>query len=271
MTSTRQRIAHMDQSLSNSIDRNERPPRLAVIGCRVMEGEVEHYRAEMDHIVHVEWLEQGLHNEPDKLRTEVQQAVERVERDTDAEAIALIYGLCSRGLEGIAPKRCRVVIARAHDCITLLLGDKDRYAQYVREHPGTYWYSPGWNMHHTPPGRERYEKLYAEYIERYGEDNAEYLMQTEQHWFSTYDRATYVHLTVGATESDVDFSKQCADWLGWNFDMQQGDPQLVYDLLAGRWDEGRFAVIEPGQQIAMVSDDRVVDAQPAKEQTDHGR
>ncbi len=260
----------MDQSLSNPIVRDESPPRLALIGCRVMEGEVEHYRAEMDHIVHVEWLEQGLHNEPHKLREQVQLAVDRIERDTDVQAIALIYGLCSRGLEGIAPKRCRVVMTRAHDCITLLLGDKDRYADYVAKHPGTYWYSPGWNMHHTPPGRERYEKLYNEYVDRYGADNAEYLMQTEQHWFGTYDRATYVHLTVGATDDDIDYTKQCADWLGWNFDMQQGDPSLVRDLLAGRWDAERFLVVEPGQQIAMVTDNRIIDARPVGERAGHG-
>jgi len=36
------------------------------------------------------------------------------------------------------------VVPRAHDCITLLLGSKERYAKLFGERPGTYWYSAGW-------------------------------------------------------------------------------------------------------------------------------
>ena len=46
---------------------------------------------------------------------------------------------------GVHAQRCRIAITRAHDCITLLLGSKERYAEYVAQHPGTYWYSAGWN------------------------------------------------------------------------------------------------------------------------------
>ena len=124
------------------------PPKLAVITCRVLEVEIEHLASGMDHVVHIERMEQGLHNEPAKLKIEVQAAIERVEETTDAEAIVLGYGLCSRGTEGLVASRCRLVIPRAHDCITVLLGCRDRYAEYVAQHPGTYWYSPGWNEHH---------------------------------------------------------------------------------------------------------------------------
>ena len=214
----------------------------------------------MKHIEHIELLEQGLHNEPDRLHRELQEAIDRVEANQpDAEAIVLGYGLCSRGTEGVRTRRCRLVVARAHDCITLLLGDKDRYAQYVKEHPGTYWYSPGWNQHANPPGKERYERLYKQYCEKYGEDNAEYLMQTEQHWFNSYSRATYVSLTVDGHDQDLAYTKSCADWLGWEFDHQQGDPSLLMALLTGPWDQQRFIVLDPGQTFQVTADDRVIE------------
>jgi hypothetical protein len=245
---------------------HNQPPRIAVIACAVMETEVDHYIAEMDHIVHLEYLEQGLHNEPDRLRTELQKMIDRIEHDTDAEAIVLVYGLCGRGTEGVTTSRCQLVIARAHDCITLLLGDKDRYAAYVKQCPGTYWYSPGWNRHHLPPGKERHDKLLKEYTEAYGEENAHDLMETEQQWFKTYGRAAYVHLNVGKTDKDVAFTKQCADWLDWQYDEQQGDPQLLIDLLAGNWDEQRFVVLEPGRPFELVPDERVIEpADPPEE------
>ncbi len=233
---------------------------IAVITCAVLELEIEALAAEVDGLVHVEKLEQGLHNEPSKLRDELQLAITRVESEHVVDAIVLGYGLCSRGIEGVRASRCKLVVARAHDCITLLLGSKERYAQYVADHPGTYWYSPGWNKHHTPPGPQRYQKLHEQYTEKYGQDNAEYLMETEQHWFTTYDRATYVHLTVGASDADKQYTRDCADWLKWNYDEQQGDPQLIHDLLSGQWDDQRFLVLEPGQSIKMSVDERVVRA-----------
>ena len=205
----------------------DRGPKIAVILCAVLELEIERLVQDAPWVVHLEKMEQGLHNEPDRLRVELQEAIDRVEAESDAEVIVLGYGLCCRGTEGLTTTRCRLVIPRAHDCITLLLGSKERYAAYVAEHPGTYWYSPGWNKHHTPPGKERYEKLRKEYVDKYGEDNADYLMECEQHWFKAYDRATYVHLSIGATDQDKAYTRDCADWLKWGYDEQVGDPALV--------------------------------------------
>ncbi|QNN23195.1 DUF1638 domain-containing protein [Planctomycetales bacterium ZRK34] len=235
-------------------------PRLAVITCAVLEAEIEHFAANLPHVIHIENMEQGLHNEPRRLTERVQAAIDHVELSTDAEAIALGYGLCSRGVEGLTTRRARLVITRAHDCITLLLGSRQRYAEYVAEHPGTYWYSPGWNKHHLPPGPQRYDALRREYLAKYGEDNADYLMQTEQSWFENYDRATYVDLTIGATDADVQYTQACADWLGWQFDHQHGDADLLRSLLEGRWDDDRFLVIEPGQTFTASGDDRIVRA-----------
>lgn len=238
-------------------------PRTAAITCAVLEAEIEHFAQSCPHIVHIAKLPQGLHNEPDKLRRDLQAAIDHVEDDFAPEAIVVGYGLCSRGTEGVRTRKAKLVITRAHDCITLLLGSKERYAEYVRQTPGTYWYSPGWNKHHLPPGEKRYRVLRDEYVEKYGEDNADFLMETEQHWFSTYDRATYVDVGPGASEKDVEFTKECARWLGWGFDRQHGDPCLLNALLNCEWDDERFLVLEPGQTLRLTADDRVIEVAPA--------
>ena len=234
-------------------------PRIAVLACAVLDLEVRALARDLEEVVHVEFLPQGLHEEPDRLRRDLQVAIDRIEQTIDTDAIALVYGLCSRGTAGVRTRRCRLVIARAHDCITLLLGDKDRYAQYVKQHPGTYWYSPGWIRHTLMPGRQRYEQRYREYVEQFGEEDAEYLMATEQQWFKSYDRATYVHLTIGRTDEDVEYTRECAQWLDWRFDQQQGDVALLRDLLSGRWDPERFLVLEPGRGFDLVPDERVIE------------
>lgn len=236
-------------------------PQTAIILCRVLELEIEHFAAGAEHVVRVVRLEQGLHNEPNKLRAQVQLEVERIEEETDAAVIVLGYGLCSRGTEGVRTRRCRLVVPRAHDCITLLLGDRNRYSQYVARHPGTYWYSPGWIKHHLPPGPQRHEAMYREYCEKYGQDNAQFLMDTEKQWHANYDRATYVDVGgIGSCPEDLAFTQECAQWLGWTFDRQHGDPALIRQLVLGPWHDDNFVVAQPGQVIRLTGDDRVIEA-----------
>ncbi len=254
----------MNQPQHNSAFSCPSPPRV-VLTCAVLDEEVMHYAQAQPNLLHIEVMPQGLHNDPPKLRRDLQAMVDQLERRFAPEAIVLVYGLCSRGTEGVVARNGRLVIARAHDCITHLLGDRQRYAQYVAEHPGTYWYSTGWNKHHIPPGQERYDKLHQQYVEQYGADNAEYLMETEQHWFQTYDRATFVDLTVRGTEPEAQYTRKCADWLKWDYDYQRGDPSLLRDLLSGPWDHERFVVCEPGQSFRLVPDDRVLEPVPLSE------
>jgi hypothetical protein len=234
--------------------------KIAVVTCSVLETEIAHFARELPDVVYIEILEQGLHNDPGKLREKLQAAIDRVEAQSDTKTIALGYGLCSRGSEGVRTQRCRLVIPRAHDCITLLLGSKERYAEYVQQNPGTYWYSPGWNRHAIMPSQERYEKLRGEYVEKYGEDNADFLMESEQHWFKTYSNAAFVHLGCGDIEKELAYTQRCAKWLGWKCDHQCGDPGLLKALLAGPWDDDRFLVLEPGQTFRLTADARVIEA-----------
>jgi hypothetical protein len=232
---------------------------VAVITCAVLEIEIAHFARTLPNVRHIETLEQGLHNEPDKLRRVLQTAIDRVETNIVADVIVLGYGLCSRGTEGVATRRCRLVMARAHDCITHLLGSKERYAAYVAAHPGTYWYSPGWNHCHIPPGKERYDKLHRDYVNKYGADNADFLMESEQNWFKTYDTAAFVHLGAGDIADEWRRTQDCAAWLGWQCDFLPGDPALLRDLLAGPWDDARFLVLQPGETFRMTTDERIIE------------
>lgn len=234
-------------------------PACAVISCGVLEEEVRALLGRSGRAPALRFLPQGLHNTPALLRDRLQAAIDEIEQAPGIQTIAIVYGLCARGIEGIVARRARVVVPRAHDCITLLLGSRQRYADYVREHPGTYWYSTGWNRSHVPPGRERYESLLQSYRQRFSEEDAQYLMETEQAWFGTYDRATFVDLALVDSDADLTYTRRCAEWLNWSFDQQQGDPALLMDLLTGPWDPDRYLVLEPGETLRMTADDRIVD------------
>ena len=224
--------------------------RFQFIVCKVMQKEAYFCAARSKNIIDVVLMEQGLHNEPDKLCSEVQKALEKTcdiqGRAYDASLLG--YGLCSNGIVGLVAK-IPIVGPRGHDCITLLLGSKEKYKEYFDSHRGVYWYSPGWMETGTQPGEERYERILKEYEEKYGEDNAKYLMETEQKWMKEYNWATYIDWGFANCEEEKKYTKSCADFLGWNYDEIKSDPGLMQRLVDGQWAESEFLVVRPGQKI----------------------
>lgn len=225
--------------------------RLQFIACKVMQREVYFCAARSKNVVDIVLMEQGLHDQPDKLRTQVQKALDNTcdiqGRPYDASLLG--YGLCSNGIAGLSAK-IPIVVPRGHDCITLLLGSKDKYKEYFDSHRGVYWYSPGWIESGKQPSRERYEKLLKEYKEKYGEDNARYLMEVEQKWIKEYNWATYIDWGLANSDQYKEYTKRCAEFLGWNYDQLAGDPALMQRLVDGQWNESEFLVVKPGQKIA---------------------
>jgi len=195
-------------------------------------------------------MPQGLHDEPDKLRNEVQKALNNTidiqQRPYDASLLG--YGLCSNGIVGLSAK-IPIVVPRGHDCVTLLLGSKDKYQEYFDSHRGVYWYSAGWIESGKQPGKERYEKTLKEYQEKYGQDNAQYLMEMEQGWIKQYNWATYIDWNFANSDEYRRYTKRCAEFLTWNYDEIKGEPALMQKLVDGPWDESEFLVVEPGWKI----------------------
>jgi len=201
-------------------------------------------------IVDIVFLPQGLHNEPDKLRSELQKALEITTdiKSRPYDATLLGYGLCSNGIVGLNAK-IPIVVPRAHDCITLLLGSKEKYQQYFDSHKGVYWYSDGWIATDTQPGKERCEKTLNEYIQKYGQDNAEYLMEMEQNWMKEYNWATFIDWQLATSQQDRQYTKKCAEFMNWKYDEIKADRTLMQRLVDGDWNEDEFLIVKPGQRI----------------------
>ena len=216
-----------------------------------MQREAYYCAARSKNVVDVILMEQGLHDEPDRLHSEVQKVLENThdiqKRPYDASLLG--YGLCSNGIVGLSAE-IPIVVPRGHDCITLFLGSKDKYQEYFDSHRGVYWYSPGWIESGKQPSKERYEKLLAEYKEKYGDDNAQYLMEVEQNWIKEYNWATYVDW--GLTDSDKykNYTKRCAEFLNWNYDELKGNFALMQRFVDGNWHDSEFLVVKPGQKIS---------------------
>ena len=248
---------------------------LKIIACEIAAREIYHCAAQALNLVTVEFLTQGLHDNSDQMRIELQKVIDAVDPEK-FDAIGLGYGLCNNGIVGLQARRLELVIPRAHDCITFLLGSKERYAQEFGAHPGTYYYSSGWLEHRDRKGArvdmmansglgdtwrkmQEYEKL----VEKYGEDNAKYLVEFLGKWEQHYTHGTLIDFDfVKRLDLDRRVTKICLE-KGWEFLRLQGSLDLLQDWLDGRWDEERFLRVPPGQRVAAEFSERIIRAAPA--------
>jgi len=225
-----------------------------------MTREISLIAASCENTLHLHFMEQELHNRPDELREALQAEIDLIRAAAsgkggaggvgdDAEAIVLAYGLCSNAICGLRSRRYPVVVPRAHDCMTLIVGSRERYQEYFDRHPGTYWYTPGWIEQTPVPGKELVERTRAEYVVRYGEENAEYLMDMEQEWLRAYDRCAYLAWPELHREEYRSATRDSAAYLEWEYDEMVGDDGLLRRILNGEWDTAEVLIVKPGETI----------------------
>lgn len=240
-------------------------PRLALLACSVFEREIELYGKDAPQIVVTSWFEMGLHDRPDNLRSTLQAAIDELDGRDDIDAIVLAYGLCGLGTAGLRTRRHRMVIPRGHDCITVFLGSKERYAEHQAGCPSCYYYSPGWNRGQRVPGPEKLDVQRAELLEKFDPEDVEFLIEAEREAWALHDTVSYIDLGTDDAEREADYARRCAKWLDWKFERLKGDASMLKDLFAGNWDAERFQVIEPGERMAHVADERIMRAEPAED------
>jgi hypothetical protein len=240
--------------------------RLRIVGCEVLARPLYLAAARSPNVVDLTLMRQGLHDTPVSLRERLQSEIDALEPHYDA--VGLAYGLCGGATDGLVARDVPLVLPRAHDCITLFLGSRERYTEAFIGHPGTYWYAQdfversdgGPSVALGAQSDEARAKTYAEYVEKYGKDNADYLMEALGEWRSHYDRAAWVDHGV-ADASSVEAKAQAeAVGRGWAWQKMAGDMVLVRRLVDSDWADD-FLVVQPGQRIVQAWDEGVVRAE----------
>jgi len=240
---------------------------LKLIACEILYREFCAAIARSKHRVDVEFLPKGLH---DIGQAGMSARLREVLDDVDPsqyDAVLLGYGLCSNGVAGLAAREVPLVIPRAHDCITLFLGSKERYLDYFQNNPGVYFKTSGWiergdglaqmgpeSVQHTAGMNQTYEELVA----KYGEDNGRFLHEQLSQMTRHYSRLTYIEMGI---EPDGRFEEQTrreAAEQELQFEKLVGDMTIVQSLVDGPWDSDRFLVVPPECSIAASFDEGIV-------------
>ena len=241
--------------------------RVQVIACEVLFREICFCAARARCVVDLAFLRRGLHDNPDVLRAQVQALVDQADEE-QCQAVALAYGLCSNGAAGLRARGIPLVIPRAHDCITFLLGSKEEYARRFGARPGTYYYSGGWverladRVPRRPEDGAGLDASFEELVTRYGRDNAEYLWELQSSWVQRYSHATFIANSLGDEEAHRAYARSVAREHGWEYDQIAGDLSLIQALLDGDWDEERFLVVPPGRHVVVSVGPQIIATSP---------
>ena len=79
-------------------------------------------------IIDIQLVKRSLHDEPNRMRSKLQKKIDLMD-NYDYDAVLLGYGLCGNGTVGLQARSLPLIIPRVHDCITLLLGNPNRYTE----------------------------------------------------------------------------------------------------------------------------------------------
>lgn len=236
-------------------------PKIALVACQVLQGEIELLSSGATHVACVQYFEIGLHDHPDKLRETLQKHIDSLDERADIDVIVLGYGLCGLGTAGLRARRHPLVIPRAHDCITLFFGSKEKYAESQASCPGCYYYTPGWNRARRVPGPDRLAALRASLEGRFDAEDIEFLVDTEKNQWAARGVAIYLELQTPDANAEADYARGCAEHLGWSFRHVHGDPTLLRDLIWCHWDNERFLNVGPSQKITHTVDASIIKAE----------
>ena len=238
--------------------------RLKVLGCEVLARELYHCAATARHVVDMEFLPKGLHETPELLQEELHRRIEAVSKDV-YEVVLLAYGLCSNSLAGLQAQEVPLVLPRAHDCITLYLGSHARYMAEFEANPGTYYFTTSYmERGGTLDGGAALgsggalKGTYEEFVAKYGEENAKYLLEVQSSWTKNYSRAAFIDTGVVDGKAHRAVARQRARERGWRYEELKGELGLLRALLDGDWGEDSHLIVQPGEEIAPTYDDGVV-------------
>lgn len=165
-----------------------------LIGCEILKDDlitiIQKNRLEMDTV----WLDEDLHNHPEKLKIELQKTIDELNGYDQA---ILSYGLCGNALLGITATHCDLIYPLVEDCIYGVMCGCEALSEMRKD---SIFTSKAWLSTRNPFAEE-----YRRTVEKYGEDTAKKLFDM---MYAHYNNVVYMQTEA---EVDPDWKKAAED------------------------------------------------------------
>ena len=237
---------------------------LKLIACNVFLREACLCIARSPHVICPEFLELGEHIHSGRLRRSLQEKIDEAERDAkNYDAILLLYGLCGNAVVGLEARETRLVMPRAHDCATILLGSRERFQEHFAENPCMPFSSIGYLERGNyflrlddRAGTIGYGDQYADLVQKYGDENARFIWETlhPPELESRHREAVFIDLPETSHLGGEQRFREKTEAEGKACRRLEGSLALIDGLLHGNWVPEDYLVVEPGESTAGVYD-----------------
>ncbi|MCL2147152.1 MAG: DUF1638 domain-containing protein [Synergistaceae bacterium] len=199
-----------------------------ILACETLRDELEYAIEITGKAYEVVWLESGLHNYPDKLRAQMQGALDTF---VNCDQVLMAFGCCGNSVIGLKTGDYQLIIPRVDDCISLLVGSVKKRMTYEK----TYFLTRGWLR------GER--NLWVEYkysVDKFGEEMADMLMESmlrNYKFLGILDTKCY-----GINEIMPEITR-ITRALKLNRIIIPASVEYLLDLLSGPWGKERFITV----------------------------
>ncbi len=208
-----------------------------IVACNTLADEVNLALKSTGTTHPVYWIDSKLHIRPEQLKEQIQAAIDRISNVT---TIILAFGFCGNGLAGIRSETARLILPRADDCISLLLGSQELRNLLSKEAP-RYFFTRGWiESEHNLAGELEY------CVRKFGYKRGLRIMRI---MLKHYRRLTLIDTRaydIALYKTRID---RLAEELGLESEVVKGSQRFFEKLLLGPWDE-EFIVAGPGEPIS---------------------
>jgi hypothetical protein len=181
----------------------------------------------------VRWVESGLHNFPDKLRTRLQEDLDAL---ADCGRVLMAFGCCGNAVVGLKTGGYELIIPRVDDCLSLLIGSTEKRVE-LSENGSTYFLTPGWLR-----GGQATSVEYQYTVKKYGEKFGQSIMRQ---MFAHYRYLGLLDTGIYNTADALPEVVRMADQLGLAHRVLPASVEYLCDLLRGPWEEDRFVILPP--------------------------
>lgn len=204
--------------------------------CETLRRETERVVAENRLTLPILYIESGLHEQPAKLRGELQA---RIDSLAAFDLLLLSFGQCGNALVGVkAP--VTLIFPRVEDCISLLVGSSRKRQALAAACP-TYFFTRGWL-----DGKRNLLNEYTYTIQKYGEARGNELFAEMLRGY-----ARIGVLDTGAFDAAAVLAEAAplAAALALRLERLPATTDYLRQLLTGPWPADRFTTIPPGHTV----------------------
>jgi hypothetical protein len=211
--------------------------KIVIFACKTIYDEVNLAREKCSCTYPVHFLEDNLHNFPDKLREAVQKELDKLD---GADRVLMAFGLCGNAMIGLKSHSFQLILPRVDDCISMMLGSMKRRAEISKEGQSIYL-TRGW--------LENPSNIWAEYeytVKKYGKKTAEYIIKT---MYGKYENLTLIDTKAYELEMIEERTSRIADAFHLVPREVEGTVIMLEQLFTGPWEEEQFIVVPPHSAV----------------------